>query len=90
MPIMRPANVTPLLLAALLLAACSSPGERAEREYLKLEQSGASELEKCQTASMVARVWLGERNPGRYVQWKSMSEFICAQAKSARPPAKAE
>ena len=68
------------LAAVILLAACQSEGERAQRAYEDLQLSGAASDQLCRSAKQVVAAYHAEKNTERADQWQLYADIHCSRA----------
>lgn len=77
----RAAHLFPL---ALFMCACSSEGEKAEKQYNFLKSTGASAHELCEAGKEVEAGYLKDQDKDKYMFWKVISGGECAREQNEK------
>ena len=67
----------------MLLGACHSDAEDAERRY-EMVARGGTDAERCAAAAEVADAWLHEDDEQQYQRWKLTRDMDCMADRSKR------
>ncbi len=69
-----------LIGLALLLCACSSPGDKAADEYEMMTEMATMPDETCAKAREVADAYLQSQDRDGYKKWRITADLECARA----------
>jgi len=67
--------------AALLLAGCSSEGQKAEERFEMVKRNSAGAQQSCDEAERVAQAYLNEGNERKYKDWQATATVECSAAR---------
>ena len=70
-----------IVVLALLLAACSSAGQKAEERYRMVEAGAHTEDELCDAARAVADAYLKDGQQTPYGEAKNRADITCLNAR---------
>jgi hypothetical protein len=73
-----------IVVLALLLAACSSAGEKAEERYRMVEAANPTGDELCQAARGVADAYLADGKEDKFRETKNRADITCLNAELDR------
>ena len=64
----------------IVLAACSSPADKAETAYQMAKRNGSPARELCARAREVAEAYLQSQNEEKYQEWDLTADAACNDA----------